>query len=477
VKVSQPTIYEINTPIFLREVGLRVGHPVTLAEVPDSEWDTIARPGINTVWFMGVWKRSQVARDMAKGEPWLKKALPDIQDEDLLGSAYSIQNYVVDDLLGGNDGLAAARIKLNDRGIKIILDYVPNHVAIDHVWVSEHPDYFLSGSEHELQHHPKAFVQTPSSIFAKGKDPNFEPWSDVLQLNAFSPALRHEVAETLKYIADMSDGVRCDMAMLMMNTIFKETWGDRVGDIPADEYWPAIITSVRETKPDFIFLAEVYWDKQQDLLDEGFDFCYDKDLYDHLLHGSLHTLREHLQKPVSYQQHLLRFLENHDEERAAHEFKLDKHIAAAVITMTLPGAHLYYDGQREGRKIRVPVHFGRRVGELPNGVLIDFYDKLLSFVAAKDLVHKQWQLTPVKSRLLHRESRHVLAWTWSDASSKFIVFVNYSHEKAVVRSDISLSQVLRATDIVKGDVNATEYINGSRMTLGAWQHVVFELTI
>src|SRR4051812_12790174 len=99
-------IYEINTPVFLREVGLRAGHAVTLADVPDTEWDAIARPGIDTVWFMGVWKRSPIARDMAKGEDWLIKALPDVKDEDLLGSAYSIQEYVVDDLLGGNDGLA-----------------------------------------------------------------------------------------------------------------------------------------------------------------------------------------------------------------------------------------------------------------------------------------------------------------------------------------------------------------------------------
>jgi glycosidase len=475
VKLTQPTIYEINTPIFLREVGQRAGHVVTLADVPNSEWDAIARPGIDTVWFMGVWKRSQVARDMAKGEPWLKEALPDYTDDDLLGSAYSIQEYVVDNLLGGNEGLAIARAKLQARGICVILDYVPNHVAIDHHWVTEHPDYFLLGSEHELQKHPEAFVQTPGGIFAKGKDPNFEPWSDVLQLNAFSPGLRDEVIKTLKQIASMSDGVRCDMAMLMMNTIFKDTWGDRVGDIPANEYWPHIIDAVREVSPDFLFLAEVYWDKQQDLLNEGFDLCYDKDLYDLLIHGSIHHLREHLQKPDYYQVHLLRFIENHDEERAAHEFPFEKHIAAAVVTMTLPGAHLYYDGEREGRKVRVPVHFGRRVDETPNTELIDFYDKLQTFVQSKDLVHKLWQLTPVKSKLLHRESRHVVAWTWADEKSKFIIFVNYSHEKAVVKSDINPKQVVKAMNIQKGDVAVAEYINGSRMTLQPWQHLVIEL--
>jgi len=470
-----PTIYEIDTPIFLYEIGQRAGHRLTLADVPAYEWDAIARPGIDTVWFMGVWKRSPIAREMAKGENWLQKALPDIRDEDLLGSAYSIQDYVVDDLLGGNDGLAIARSELQKRGIKIILDYVPNHVAIDHVWTLDHADYFLPGTEHELHKHPDAFVQTPNGIFAKGKDPNFEPWSDVLQLNAFSQAHRQEVIKTLRTIAGMCDGVRCDMAMLMMNTIFKDTWGDRVGEPPVDEYWPPIIHAVREGRPDFLFLAEVYWDKQQDLLDQGFDLCYDKDLYDHLLHGSLHKIRHYLGRPVSYQQQLLRFIENHDEERAAHEFSLEKHMAAAVVTMTLPGAHLYYDGQREGRKIRVPVHLGRRVDEAPNTVLMNFYDKLLECVQSKNLAGKDWQLTPVRSRLLHRESRHVLAWTWSDETSQLVVFVNYTHEKARVMFDIDVKRIRTVSDVVTGQTDIAEYITGSRMILRPWQHVIIEL--
>jgi glycosidase len=470
-----PTIYEIDTPIFLYEVGLRVGHAVTLADVPDAEWDEIARPGIDTVWFMGVWKRSPIAREMAKGEDWLKQALPDIHDKDLLGSAYSIQDYVVDDLLGGNEGLAIARKELAKRGIKIILDYVPNHVAIDHVWVAEHPDYFLAGTEHELQKHPEAFVQTPGGIFAKGKDPNFEPWSDVLQLNAFSAPLRQEVSRTLRTIAGMSDGVRCDMAMLMMNTIFTRTWAERAGEVPHDDYWPGIINDVREVHPDFLFLAEVYWDKQQDLLDQGFDLCYDKDLYDYLLDGSVHKVKAHLQKPVSYQNHLLRFIENHDEERTAHEFPLAKHKAAAITTMTLPGAHLYYDGQREGRTIRVPVHLGRRVDEAENNELIIFYDKLLSFVQAKDFAHKSWQLTPLKSKFLRKESRHVLAWTWTSESSELVFFVNYSNEKTHTELPFNKKLIVSVTDIGNEQVNQTEHIISSKLLLDPWQHIVVEL--
>lgn len=475
MKLVRPTIYEINTPIFLREIGERIGHRVTLADIPDEEWNMIARPGIDTVWFMGIWKRSNVAREMAKNETWLQEALPDMQDDDLLGSAYSIAEYVVDDVYGGNDGLAVARGKLAERGIGIILDYVPNHVGIDHHWVAEHPDYFLSGSEYELSKHPKAFVQTPSGIFAKGKDPNFEPWSDVLQLNAFSPGLRREVVDTLSTIASMCDGVRCDMAMLMMNTIFKKTWGERAGTIPSGEYWPQIIQSVRSVNPVFLFLAEVYWNKQQDMLDQGFDLCYDKDLYDDLLEGSVHKIKKHLEAPVSYQQHLLRFLENHDEERAAKEFTLDKHCAAAVIMATLPGAHLYYDGEREGRKVRVPVHLGRRVDEPLDEATASLYDHVWTYVADKKFIQNEWRLLTVTSKLWHRESHHVLAWEWGNGTTRCIVVVNYSHEKARVVIDTNLAGVKKAEDIFTGAVDVLQYLTGSRLTLQPWQHVVFTI--
>ena len=473
--LTQPTIYEINTPIFLREVSERVGREVTFADIPDSEWDAIAYPGIDTIWFMGVWKRSLLARQMAKNEAWLKQALPDATDEDLIGSAYSIQEYVVDTSFGGNEGLATARFKLAQRGIKIMLDYVPNHVGIDHDWTAEHPDYFLLGTEQELAQQPEAFVQTPGGIFAKGKDPNFEPWSDVLQLNAFSTTLRQEVIGTLQAIARMSDGVRCDMAMLMMNTIFKSTWEDRVGDMPTNEFWPAVITATRQVNPEFVFLAEVYWDKQQAMLDQGFDFCYDKDLYDLLIDGSVHHIKKYLEKPVSYQQHLLRFLENHDEERAAHEFPLHKHLAAAVINATLPGAHLYYDGQREGRQVKVPVHLGRRVDEPVNNDIAVFYDKLYSFTQSKKIHNYEWQLVTATSTLWHFQSHHVLAWTWTNETSQYLVAVNYTHETARVTIDVDLTIAQSAVDILAGEVTLSEYISGSDLTLGPWQHVVIEL--
>lgn len=468
-------IYEINTPIFLREVGERLGRAVTLAEVPDSEWDIVARPGIDTVWFMGIWERSRVAKEMAAGEPWLRKALPDMQPGDLLGSAYSIQRYAVAEAFGGNEALAAARKKLQKRGIKIILDYVPNHVGIDHHWVAEHPDYFLRGTEQELRADPQSFVQTPSGIFAKGKDPNFEPWSDVLQLNAFSKGLREETVRTLRFIGSISDGVRCDMAMLMMNTIFKKTWGDRAGTVPTNEYWPTIIEAVRAVHPNFTMLAEVYWGKERDLLKQGFDFCYDKELYDLLLSTSTQDIQRYVQKPVAYQNHLLRFIENHDEERAAATLAPRKHKAAAVILATLPGAQLYHDGQREGRKVRVPVHFGRRVDEDVDNDLAAFYDKLFSFIDTAGLPERNWRPLAIKAGLLKHQSEQVLAWEWVSEDSRLVVMVNYSPRIARVKLPFAPKLVQKVMNIEHQEGDIAEHINSSNIKLTPWQHVIFEM--
>ena len=112
---------------------------------------------------------------------------------------------------------------------------------------------------------PASFVEVGGRVLANGRDPYFPAWPDVVQLNAFDPALRSAAVETVRSIADQCDGVRCDMAMLVMNDVFARTWGARVGPAPGAEYWPTVITAVRETHPGFVFLAEAYWDLEWSL--------------------------------------------------------------------------------------------------------------------------------------------------------------------------------------------------------------------
>ncbi len=152
-------------------------------------------------------------------------------------------------------------------------------------------------------------------VFAKGRDPYIEPWQDVLQLNAFSPALREAAADTVTAIGDQCDGVRCDMAMLMTNEVFARTWGERASPAPEADFWPTLIARSRQAHADLLFMAEVYRDMEWTLQQQGFDLCYDKRLYDRLVHDEPDSVRGHLQADGAYQQRLIRFIENHDEPR------------------------------------------------------------------------------------------------------------------------------------------------------------------
>ncbi len=285
---KNPIIYEINTCPWLYDLSQRYKRRVTLSTVPLEEWEAIAALGFDAVWLMGVWERSpagiKVAREHKGLQDEYERALADFSKNDVVGSPYSIHKYVVDRHLGGPDDLAGARKALAYHDIRLVLDFVPNHIAIDHPWVIKHPEYLIQGNSDDLSKAPDEFFEAGGHILAHGRDPYFPPWTDTAQINSFHEGLRKAAIETLLGIAEQCDGVRCDMAMLMVNSIFQNTWGQRTGDSLDLEYWQEIIDAVKTVHPNFIFMAEVYWDMEWDLQQQGFDYCYDKRLYDRLIH-------------------------------------------------------------------------------------------------------------------------------------------------------------------------------------------------
>lgn len=427
---KHPLIYEINTWVWLNELSRKVQHPLTLASVPDEEWDTIASLGFDAVWLMGVWERSPEGIRISMANKDLVadfcRALPDFSERDNVGSPYCIRRYQVDAHLGGPEALAAAREKLAQRGLCLILDFVPNHVAPDHPWVEEHPEYFIRGNEEDLKASPHSFLACSSGIFACGRDPYFPAWQDVLQLNAFDPGMRSRVIETLQNIAGQCDGVRCDMAMLLMGSIFESTWGSRAGLRPDVDYWPQIIPAVKERYPAFRFIAEAYWDLEWELQQQGFDYCYDKRLYDRLERESAENVRLHLCAELSYQERLVRFIENHDEPRAAAAFSPDKHRAAAVTALTLPGARLIHEGQLKGRRTRLPVFLARRPDELPDAGLFDFYRDLFDSLKAGSYLQGGWQLCERSGWPDNTGYLNLVSWCWREGDSRCLVVVNLS---------------------------------------------------
>jgi len=432
-----PNLYEIGTWVWLADLSAKYGTFVELGSVPAAEWDAVARLGFDAVWLMGVWERSPAGIAIANRNQGLvedfRKALPDFHPHDNVGSPYCVRRYEVDELLGGPGGLAAAREQLAKRGIRLILDFVPNHVAPDHPWVKEQPEYFIHGSAADAQTDPASFLALTGGVFACGRDPYFPAWPDVLQLNAFDPGLRRAAAGTLLSIAAQCDGVRCDMAMLLLNDIFEHTWGPRAGERPAGEYWTGVIPAVKRSHPDFLFIAEAYWDLEWELQQQGFDFCYDKRLYDRLEREKPEDVRLHLCADAAYQEKLVRFLENHDEPRAAAVFSPAHERAAAVVVATLPGARLFHEGQFEGRKVRPPVFLGRRPVEAADRELRAFYEKLLK--ATDDPVFRdgQWNLCERTGWPDNPTFLNLVAWSWSKDGARYLIVVNLSGQTSQAR--------------------------------------------
>jgi len=212
------------------------------------------------------------------------------------------------------------------------------------------------------------------------------------------------------------------MAMLLLPDVFQRTWGRSI-----DPFWPDALRRVRDEQPDFTFMAEVYWDREYDLQQQGFDFTYDKRLYDRLM-GDTEAVRGHLRADADFQAHCARFLENHDEPRAATTFGTDdRHRAAAVITYLTPGLRFFEDGQREARRIHVPVHLCRAPDEPDRPDMRAFYDTLLDVLADRDVHDGRWQLLDVNAAWDGNDSYdRLVAFTWSssDDELRYIAVVN-----------------------------------------------------
>ncbi len=398
---NHPHLYEINTWVWLEQLSARFGRRVTLADVPDSEWDAFVQLGFNVVWLMGVWQRSPESRRIMLEDPANRAgydaALPGWKPSDVIASPYAVAGYVPDPRIGTWAALDGVRKKLRARGIALILDFVGNHTALDHPWTREHPEFYIQGTQQQVEQNPSAFYRVDSargSVFlALAKDPYYPPWKDVAQLNHFNPAMRAAQISDLRSIASHCDGLRCDMAMLLLSDIFANIWAPFVNDTarPEKEFWGEAHAAV----PSLALLAEAYWGTEGRLLDLGFTFAYDKPLYDAVRDANPGGVRGCLAATLDHQNRLARFLENHDENRCAAVFPNERLIAAGTLMSTLPGMRFYHQGELEGCKIRLPITLRIAADEALDSSISAFFRKILK-ITNHDAFHSgRWSLLPI----------------------------------------------------------------------------------
>jgi glycosidase len=484
-----PSLLQINTRVWLQGLSRRNGKPVTLADIDDATIDGFSQQGFDWIWLLSVWQTGFAGRAVSRGNPeWrveFEAVLPDLAEDDICGSGFAIRSYTVSQALGGETALARFRERLARRGIRLMLDYVPNHTAPDHPWVKTHPEYYVQGDAQQVARAPGNYLRLETDrgarFLAHGRDPNFPGWPDTLQLNYGVRELQTARMNELTDVADKCDGVRCDMAMLILPEVFQRTWG-----IVAEPFWPKATAAVRRAPPAFIFVAEVYWDMEWALQQQGFDYCYDKRLYDRLQSRNVRAVREHLNAGLDYQDKLVRFLENHDEPRAASTFPWPQQRAAAVIAFLSPGMRFFHQGQFEGARVHVPTHLCRGPDEPINAEISAFYDRLLTVLKKTDgFRNGDWsQILPEPAWQGNPSSDDFVAYSWSGRDGRrYVVVVNYADRRGQCYLALSFSE-LRGKRVVLADMLGDEVYErdggnlmsqGLYIDLGPWQLNVFEI--
>ena len=485
-----PSLLEINARPWLRRLSSDPARPATLAEVDDAILDGFQRAGFDWIWLLSVWEIGPLSRAVSREvrSPWhaeCERALPDLTNADIAGSGFAIAAYRVNEVLGDAKALAGFRARLARRGIKLMLDFVPNHTGLDSPWVKSEPDLYVQGSESDLAANPQNYWRAETDrgprILAHGRDPNYPGWSDTLQLNYANPALQAAQIRNLAAVGELCDGLRCDMAMLLLPEVFHRTWG-----LTPEPFWPKAIAAVREAHPGFTFMAEVYWDLEWTLQQQGFDYCYDKRLHDRLVKAVVPAIRAHFRAGLDYQDRLARFLENHDEPRAAATFPWPKHQATAIVTFLSPGLRFFQEGESTGAEVRLPTHLCRGPIEPENPEIAAFYDRLLGLLKREATFRDgAWsELDPQTAWAGNPTAEGFIAFAWqSAAAGNYLVVVNYTDHQGQCLLRLPFPNRRGTRFRLIDEMGSEVYVRdgdvlsdpGLFIDLGPWRYNVFRL--
>jgi hypothetical protein len=333
-------VYEINSRI----------HCGKFEEISEAELRDLRALGFDAIWMMGAWGISEGPRKISK-----------VTSQDFEGSPFAIPSYDFNPELGGLESYLVLLERARAAGLSVLLDFVSNHLSLDSPWIDQNPEFFIrSDPAIRKQSTADFFLHRSGEVVAFGRDPYFPPWHDTAQLDYTCAALRARMIDVLNQISRCADGVRCDMAMLVLRDYIRQMWYPGASErwfsqrMPR-EFWAEAIREVKAVRPDFTFMAEAYWGKEQFLIELGFDLAYDKEMYDALVRRDASLIRTKLNRPTELLKRSLYFIENHDEARAAYVFDRSENLAALAFLRCLPGSLLVHEGQMEGRRLKAPV--------------------------------------------------------------------------------------------------------------------------
>jgi len=434
---KNPLLFQLNTRVRIDELTKAAGKQCTLDDFPDAELADIASKGYDYAYFLGVWQTGEYGIKKSVKLLDLEPCMKGLPREAACSSPFAVTDYSTHTDFGGDEALGRLRDRCHKHGLRLMVDFVPNHLAVDHPWTQSNPELLVQGNEPCIGGSPQNFFRAHGKIFAHGKDMYYDGWEDTVQINYGHPKARAEMCKVLCKMATLADGVRCDMAMLLCEDVLQTTWGDRLN--PWDgtpraqgQFWPPVIKDVKKVNSGFQFVAECYWDREYELHTFGFDFCYDKTLYDRLKELDVYKVKAHLQADLGYQAKLCRFLENHDEERAADSWKdTRQNMAAAVISFTIPGMHFIHDGQQEGRVRRISMHVNCRSklnDDVKDKHLAGKYSALIKALGSEAVRNGEW-----------RPCATTPSMDGNPSHERFVAHVNWKGEKAVVLTVVNFA--------------------------------------
>jgi hypothetical protein len=402
---------------------------------------------------MGVWQISEGARKISK-----------VISDDFEGSPYAIPVYEFNQALGGKVQFDSFVKRAHRSGLAVIIDFVSNHMALDSSWISDHPEFFIrSDTRARKQSISDYFLHHSGEVVAFGRDPYFPPWVDTAQLDYSNSRLRAAMIDTLRWISQYADGVRCDMAMLVLRDHIRHQWFPLAPEpwfnerMPG-EFWDEAITEVKTLRPDFKFIAEAYWDKEPLLHRLGFDLTYEKRLYDGLVARDANLVWERLARSPDLLRSSVYFIENHDEQRAATVFSHSHNLASAALILSLPGSSLIHEGQIEGKHERLPVQrLKPLIEESPDATLREAYLRILRATSDEIFESGDFQLFDCETfgtvSFIRRNGARAVAFIAqiSDAWHKFnsaSINVSPLAQAAGARSHLRLTNLLTSQSTI-----------------------------
>jgi len=319
-----------------------------LNRMMDYKWSNLKKRGFTHVYLLGLFdNRGAIYVQEEEGETIVSKLR--------LPSVFALSDHrAINPALGTRNELIELISKIQSAELKVIVDFVPNHRGLEHIWRDTHPDYFHYDQAEKLV---KEFS------------------GDVIKLDYQNFFLRKEMIQTLTFIAGLkADGVRCDMAHFVIL-----------------DFWQEAVEQVKALYPNFTFMGEVYPENEmnlgvyKDFASIGFTGLYHGVLFSALEkyfnnHIGLESVCQHLNyiSNQTYSDRLVNYVSNHDDILSDIQTYRE---ALVGLLLVCPGNVLIFNGTLLDRSKRLAHHYYDELknNEIAGSNLSEALERLLEF--------------------------------------------------------------------------------------------------